>query len=140
LSILRLGIDQRSGYAVNAISPDKRAVLVIDDDADARDALASLLEREGYRAAQVENGQQALEHLQVSHQQPAVILLDLDMPVMDGRQFLARLPQIRGSVRPIVIVITGQDPRIVPGAVAVFRKPVQLDQLLRLMQQLLNEQ
>jgi CheY-like chemotaxis protein len=136
---LRLGIDQRSGYAVNAISPDKRAVLVIDDDADARDALASLLEREGYRAAQVENGQQALEHLQVSHQQPAVILLDLDMPVMDGRQFLAR-PQTRGSVRPIVIVITGQDPRIVPGAVAVFRKPVQLDQLLRLMQQLLNEQ
>jgi CheY-like chemotaxis protein len=61
------------------------------------------------------------------------------MPVMDGRQFLAR-PQTRGSVRPIVIVITGQDPRIVPGAVAVFRKPVQLDQLLRLMQQLLNEQ
>lgn len=123
---------------MNSIALDKRAILVVDDDADARDALASLLESEGYRAAQVENGQRAIAHLQSTLHPPALILLDLEMPVMDGRQFLARLPQVKGAVRPIVIVITGQDPRIVSGAVAVFRKPIQLDQLLSLMEQLLN--
>ena len=121
---------------MNAISSDKREVLIVDDDADSRDALASVLETEGYQSTQVENGQRALEHLRSRVHPPALILLDLDMPVMDGRQFLARLPQVKGSFRPIVIVITGQDPRIVPGAVAVFRKPIQLDQLLSLMQQL----
>jgi two-component system, chemotaxis family, chemotaxis protein CheY len=118
--------------------PDQHAVLIVDDDADSRDALASLLKTEGYQTAQVENGRRALEHLRASLPQPALILLDLEMPVMDGREFLSRLPQVKPSVKPIVIVITGQDPRAVPGAVAVFRKPVQIDQLLSLIQRLLN--
>jgi two-component system chemotaxis response regulator CheY len=92
---------------VNSISIDKRAVLIVDDDADSRDALASALETKGYRSTQVENGQRAIEYLRSGAHPPALILLDLDMPVMDGRQFLARLPQVNGSGRPIVIVITG---------------------------------
>ncbi len=123
---------------MNTISPDERAVLVVDDDADARDALASILDNEGYQSVQVENGQRALEHLNSTVHPPALILLDLDMPAMNGHQFLARLPRAKGAARPIVIVITGQDPRIVPGAIAVFRKPIQLDRLLSLMEQLLR--
>ena len=121
---------------MNLIVPNP--ILIVDDDADARDALASVLETQGYQATQVENGQRALEHLSSNVHPPAFILLDLEMPVMDGRQFLARLPRANGSVGPPVIVITGQDPRLVSGAVAVFRKPVQLDQLLSLMERLLD--
>jgi CheY-like chemotaxis protein len=123
---------------VNLIAPNKHAILIVDDDADARDALAGVLDNEGYQSVKVENGQRALEHLSTSAHPPAFILLDLDMPVMDGREFLARLPRANGAVGPIVIVITGQDPRNVPGAVAVFRKPVQLKQLLSLMERLLD--
>ena len=64
------------------------------------------------RSVQAENGQRALEHLDSKIHPPALILLDLDMPVMNGRQFLARLPRAKGAARPIVIVITGQDPQI----------------------------
>ena len=117
---------------------DQHAVLIVDDDADSRDALASLLKTEGYQTAQVENGRRAIEHLRGNLSQPALILLDLEMPVMDGREFLSRLPQVKCTVQPIVIVITGQDPRAVSGAVAVFRKPLQINQLLSLMQRLLN--
>jgi CheY-like chemotaxis protein len=92
---------------VNSIAADKHAILIVDDDADARDALASVLATEGYQSTQVENGQRAIEHLSSAAHPPALILLDLDMPVMDGRQFLACMPRVNGSVRPIVIVITG---------------------------------
>jgi CheY-like chemotaxis protein len=61
------------------------------------------------------------------------------MPIMDGREFLSRLSYPPGTYRPIVIVITGQDPRGVPGATAVLRKPVSLSQLLGLMQQLSDQ-
>jgi CheY-like chemotaxis protein len=135
--VIDIGTNRRSNHEVISIAP-KHAILIVDDDADSRDALAGVLDNEGYRSVQVENGQQALEHLSSRAHPPALILLDLDMPVMDGRQFLARLPRANGSLRPIVIVITGQDPRFVSGAVAVFRKPIQLNQLLSLMEQLLK--
>jgi CheY-like chemotaxis protein len=67
-----------------------------------------------------------------------LILLDLEMPVMDGWEFLARLQQFKpGGAVPIVLVITGRDPRTVPGATAVLRKPLVVADLLRLMQRLM---
>jgi two-component system response regulator CpxR len=115
---------------------DKRRVLIVDDDPDAREVLAEVLQTQGYQAYQAENGQQALDLLKALPPPPGLILLDLDMPVMDGREFLSHLPHLPGT-RPMVIVITGQDPRGVPGAAAVLRKPVSLSQLLGLIQGLM---
>ena len=120
--------------------PDKRTVLIVDDDTASREALAHLLRTQGYRSSQAENGLQALEQLEAAISPPELILLDLDMPVMNGREFLSRLAYLQCIARPIVIIITGQEPRGIPGAAAVLRKPVSISQLLGLMQDLTRSQ
>ena len=120
--------------------PDKRTVLIVDDDTASREALAHLLRTQGYRSSQAENGLQALEQLEAAISPPELILLDLDMPVMNGREFLSRLAYLQYIARPIVIIVTGQDPRDIPGAAAVLRKPVSISQLLGLMQDLTRSQ
>ena len=72
----------------------KRAdtVLLVDDYADARETIRDLLEQHGHPVIEATNGQQAL-NLLVSQSTPriGVIVLDLNMPVMDGRQLLRLL-------------------------------------------------
>jgi len=120
---------------VIASALDRRTILIIDDDHASRDALAQVLQTAGYQAHQAGNGQEALDWLKTTSSPPGLILLDLEMPVIDGRKFLSCMPQGSGAT-PIVIVITGEDPRFIPGAAAVLRKPIFLSQLLNLMQSL----
>src|SRR5271154_6635863 len=70
---------------------EKRTVLIVDDDADSREALAEFLQSYGYLSHEAENGRQALERLASAKSPPKLILLDLEMPIMDGREFLSRL-------------------------------------------------
>jgi CheY-like chemotaxis protein len=115
---------------------DSRAVLVVDDDTGSREALAELLEMHGYRCHQAANGQQALERLASGLLPPGLILVDLDMPIMNGTEFLALLNWRSDLSEPTVIVITGHDAHSISGATAVLRKPVHLSNLLDLIQRL----
>jgi CheY-like chemotaxis protein len=56
-----------------------RSILVVDDDPDVRDAVASVLVDEGYGVTGVGSGREALQHLQ-DHMRPSLILLDMMMP------------------------------------------------------------
>ena len=62
-------------------------ILVVDDDADIREAVCLFLQADGYRTTRACNGQEAIKRL-LSEQAPGVILLDIQMPVMDGYGFL----------------------------------------------------
>ena len=64
-------------------------VLVVDDDADIRLLLRELLERAGYTVDEAENGRAALRHLFANT--PALVILDVTMPDMDGYQTLERI-------------------------------------------------
>src|SRR4051794_32625764 len=83
---------ERPAGASDGTARSKRAevarVLVVEDDASIRDALAQLLASEGYAVDTSENGARALDRLR-SAAAPDVIVLDLRMPVMDGWQFRA---------------------------------------------------
>ena len=86
--------------------PTKRAekpVLVIEDDDYARCALSEILACQGYEVIAASNGQAALNRLQ-SGIRPAVILLDLMMPIMDGWEF-CRKYQEQGDEEPIPVVL-----------------------------------
>ena len=109
-------------------------VLVVDDDSDLRSALRNALESEGYRVALATNGREAWELLQ-SAPLPALILLDLMMPVMDGGELLGL---VRADTRlrsvPVVLATAFRSP---PEAVAAksqgfLAKPFEVEQVLEL--------
>jgi CheY-like chemotaxis protein len=86
-------------------SSEEPVILVVDDDAISRETLAGLLSKKGYSVASAENGRQALDYLRSST--PALILLDLMMPVMSGWEFLA-LKKTDPRLEPLpVVVMTG---------------------------------
>ncbi len=71
-------------------------VLVVDDDADMRQRLRSVLERSGWRVREAGDGAEALAR--VAESLPHLVLLDLTMPVMDGFSFLHRLRGVPGRL------------------------------------------
>jgi CheY-like chemotaxis protein len=76
-------------------------ILVVEDDAETRKVLVSLLTLGGYKAVSAEDGEAAL--LQVEAREPALILLDMVMPGMTGWTFLRRLNE-RGSTVPVIVL------------------------------------
>ena len=110
----------------------RATILVIDDDDDIREVLATVLDEAGFRVVTAANGREALERLR-KDPQPDVILLDLMMPEMDGYQFRAeqqRDPALRAI--PTLIVTAGTVTSRVEalGAEAILRKPVSLRRLV----------
>jgi len=82
-------------------------VLVVDDDSGSRNATRRVLEKLGLKGAEVGNGLEALQWLE-DNPAPALILLDLMMPVMDGFGFLEEFER-RPALRAIpVVVLTGK--------------------------------
>ncbi len=82
-------------------------VLVVEDQAELRELMRRILEQEGWVVAEAENGRVALDR--VAENRPALIVLDLMMPEMDGFSFLEALRQ-RAPWRSIpVIVVTAKD-------------------------------
>ena len=79
-------------------------ILVVEDDAETRKVLVSLLMSANYQAAWAEDGEAAL--LQIEARAPALILLDMVMPGMTGWTFLRRLGERRSTVP--VIVLSGR--------------------------------
>lgn len=85
---------------------DRSLVLVVEDEKDLREALAVLIRRRGYRAETAANGQEALAKI-ADVGPPALILLDLSMPVMDGAELRERLLQRPDLADIPVVVISG---------------------------------
>jgi signal transduction histidine kinase/CheY-like chemotaxis protein len=81
--------------------------LVVEDDPNNREMLRRILEKQGLDVIEAENGSVALEQL-VTHR-PAIILLDLMMPVMDGFEFLSILRQTPDLRHIPVVVVTAKD-------------------------------
>jgi CheY-like chemotaxis protein len=86
---------------------EQALALVVDDDPATRELLRRMLERDGWNVMEAENGRVALGRME--WRRPALILLDLMMPEMDGLQFLKEMRQ-REEWRSIpVIVVTAKD-------------------------------
>jgi CheY-like chemotaxis protein len=103
-------------------------VLVVEDDADMRDAVAMALAAHEITAVCVENGAVALAHLQ-SNPPPCLILLDLWMPVMDGSELRQRLDDDPALANiPIVALTALEQPEFrVDG---FLRKPIDVSTLI----------
>jgi two-component system, OmpR family, response regulator CpxR len=111
-------------------------VLVVDDDEAIRETVTDVLSDEGYTVLLAENGEQALAVLK--DRQPAVVLLDLMMPVMSGWEVLEALDEREDLAHiPIVVVSAmcarssnSERPPNPPGARMYLPKPIDLNHLL----------
>jgi CheY-like chemotaxis protein len=79
-------------------------ILLVEDDAGARRVTRHTLEKLGYAVAEAGNGLEGLQWLE-SHAPPALILLDLIMPVMDGFALLSEVQARGGSLRDVPVVV-----------------------------------
>ena len=115
-------------------------MLVVDDDPDIRTFVADLLAEEGYEVRTAANGRQAMHVLASWH--PAVILLDLMMPEMDGRAFLAAQQTDADLILIPVIVMSAsynlKDGAALMAATDVLAKPFAIDQLLSKVETLVS--
>jgi CheY-like chemotaxis protein len=112
-------------------------VLVVDDEATVRSAVARMLEELGYEVVQAADGQSALDRLGSA---PAVdlVLLDLIMPRMSGTQVLRELRRTQPGL-PVVVTTghaAGEDPMAL-GATALLRKPYTMSELAQTVSTLL---
>jgi PAS domain S-box-containing protein len=112
----------------------RRVILVVDDDAEVRETLAAVLERKGYAVAQAGHGREAINYLTRAKDAVDLILLDLQMPEMDGATLLRWLKDSdRFAPIPVVLVSSQPDLRDVAqalGAVAYLKKPLEVEPLL----------
>jgi CheY-like chemotaxis protein len=104
-----------------------RRILIVDDDANAREALRELLEARGYIVVALGDGADALEHLRTSAR-PNLIVLDLLMPGMDGWDFRHRQREDPALAGIPVIALSGAGKLI--DVDVCLRKPVDIGELL----------
>jgi CheY-like chemotaxis protein len=110
-----------------------KQILIVEDDRDVAQAIADVLEQEGYSTALFANGREALDYLRRGNR-PDLILLDLMMPVMDGWEF-RRQQEATPELAAIPVVAVSADGNIerkastlhADGALA---KPATIDALL----------
>jgi signal transduction histidine kinase/CheY-like chemotaxis protein len=114
---------ERLADALRRVCGDERsgAVLVVDDDANTREMLRRILEKDGWSVNEAENGRVALDSL--AEHGAAAVLLDLMMPEMDGFAFLDEIRrQGVADVAPIIVLtaksLTEDDRHRLQGAVA----------------------
>lgn len=113
------------------------SVLVVDDEPQVAWMLQFSLEAEGYRTYAARNGRAALDEIQEHH--PALMLLDIMMPVMDGWSVLEQLQQLPEGERPRVVVVSARSSlrdrakASELGADAFVAKPFSVDDLLEVL-------
>lgn len=119
-----------------------RTILLADDHEDNRIALLTVLQREGYAALGAADGREAVEiareHL------PDLILMDLAMPVMDGRQAMRQLRSDERTARIPIVVITAmalsvdRDSLVAEGFDGLLVKPCMPPQLIQQVRRLIG--
>jgi CheY-like chemotaxis protein len=110
-----------------------QSILIVEDDIGLLDALSDLLEIAGYPIWRAQNGREALDFLRTPPR-PAIILLDLNMPVMNGWQFLAQKRNDPALVKVPVLAMSGASMERPQGAAGFLRKPISAPALLKVIE------
>ncbi len=118
-------------------------ILVVDDEKEIRQFIRSVLEEHGYRVIEAQNGYEAIEIFQEKAHEIDLVLLDLIMPEMDGKDTFWNLKKLLPNIR--VILLTGYvadstvRSMLNNGARAFLTKPFRLQDLLVVVNQVLTE-
>jgi len=118
-------------------------ILVVDDHPDSVDSLSRLLQAHGHETACAYDGRQALEVFRQF--EPAAVVLDIDMPILDGYGAARAIRLTAGDRLPVLVALTalgGHETRRLAfdaGFDAHVSKPARVEALLALMDKLRSE-
>ena len=121
------------GFESDVMEAHKR-VLIVEDEATSRKALTALLRASGYDADSAASAEEALQRM--NGDKPEILLVDLDLPGMNGIEFIAIVSKNRPDVRAVLITATSRErleSYIRHHPIKYIRKPIDLDALLSLM-------
>ena len=113
-------------------------VLIVEDDRVSRRVLAQLLAASGYAPEAAASGEEGLGLLRTGRR-PKIALVDLDLPGINGLEFIRRMSEFDDHVTPVVVTAGGDDKlqaAIEARGIAFVRKPVDFEQLLTLLGEL----
>ena len=123
-----------------ANKPARPSVLIVDDNEDIRTTIRDVLEDQGFTVACAANGREAPELLISGQSKPALILLDLTMPEMDGWTFRQEQQKVPRLAQIPVVLFSGHHDAARAAqslnAVALMTKPLRLEGLVTLVEQL----
>lgn len=105
-----------------------RRVLVVDDESSMRFLLRMVFEAEGFEVVEAHHGAAALKL--VEEEQPDLVVTDLMMPVMNGRELIERLRADAETAEIPILVVSANANIAVAGADAALSKPLDIDALL----------
>jgi DNA-binding response OmpR family regulator len=119
------------------------SILVTDDESNIRMMLRTTLEADGYAVTEAANGREALTAIE--RQMPDLMVLDLNMPVLDGMAVLEAMKSLAAAAKPRVIILTayGSIPAAVKatrlGAIDFLEKPITPNDLRETIRSALQE-
>jgi DNA-binding response OmpR family regulator len=115
----------------------KHKILIVDDDEAVRTGLRDVLLSEGYEVSSASNGREAVERFQGLD--IALILVDINMPVLNGWGAIGELRRLRPRV-PIILITARPDQRKVarPAGVELMEKPLDIPYLLERISKLVQ--
>jgi len=128
---LPLGAERPDEVEISARGP----ILIIDDNDELRLSLQEVLESGGYRTAEACDGDEALSMMR-SGLRPSLVLLDLQMPRMHGRDFVSALGREQIDVPPVMLISCDANLDVEAaslGAIGFLRKPFEVGSLLSLV-------
>ncbi len=124
-----------SAYSQSRLPETKGTVLYIEDNADNRLLVKRVLLSEGYLLLEAKNAQEALNILNSAL--PDLILMDINMPDMDGYTLTAKIKSLPGFERTPIVALTAnvmrgdKEKTLEAGCDGYIQKPLDIDQLTR---------
>jgi CheY-like chemotaxis protein len=115
-----------------------KKILLVDDESNMRFVLRIILESGGYEVVAAQHGAAALEALRRSGAD--LVLTDLMMPVMSGRELVERLRADQETADIPIVVVTATHELVLPNADAVIAKPFDDEELLAVVRSLTEKE
>jgi two-component system, response regulator, stage 0 sporulation protein F len=116
-------------------------ILVVDDEKDTRELIATVLADEGYSITIADNGENALSL--VKSERFDLVITDLKMPVMDGMQFLLEIRRIASTTNVIMVTAFAEVESYINamslGAIEYLPKPLLIKELKKVVHHVLNK-
>ncbi|HEX9082532.1 MAG TPA: ATP-binding protein, partial [Holophagaceae bacterium] len=137
-----VGEEEGPAFPSEGVWQGRGVLLLVDDEPSARAVARGLAQAYGFQVLEAADGQEALGLFELRHRELAVVLMDLTMPHLDGRQTFLRMHAIDPSV-PVVLTSGYSEEDVVAdflgrGLAGFLPKPYQRDQFLGVLKQALS--